>query len=79
MKTGKSIKYVRFVFKLKQIEFDLGSNRFLLLHDEYKANTPSRIKVYNFKTFLNFQVNPDDEKAHEKIAQLTDFPIVLPD
>lgn len=33
VRTGKSIKYMRFVYKLKQVEFDYGSNRVLLLHD----------------------------------------------
>lgn len=33
VRTGKSIKHMRFVYKLKQVEFDYGSNRVLLLHD----------------------------------------------
>ena len=63
--------------KLKQIEFDLGSNRFLLLHDEYKANTASLIKVYNFKTLFNSDPNKTEDPA--SIKKEADFPIVLPE
>lgn len=65
------------MYKLKQIEFDLGSNRFFLLHDEYKPNTPSHIKVYDFKTLFKFDVEKDDEKIADKIPKLADFAIVL--
>ena len=61
---------------MKQVEFDLGSNRFLLLHDEYKPNTPSRIKVYNFKTVLNVDTSKDD-KVYDKIQRLADFEIKI--
>jgi hypothetical protein len=71
VKSGKSIKYIRFPFKLKQIEFDLGSKRFLLLHDEYKPNTPSRIKVFDFKTIFNSTAA--DEESVKKIPTLADF------
>ncbi len=75
MKSGKSVKYIRFPFKLKQIEFDLGSNRFLLLHDEYKANTPSHIKVFDFKTVFNFNITGVDSPL--EIPTLADFEVVL--
>ena len=75
VKAGKSIKYIRFPYKLKQIEFDLGSKRFLLLHDEYKANTPSRIKVFDFKTIFNYNIT--DDESIKKIPTLADFEVVL--
>lgn len=50
---------MRFVYKLKQVEFDYGSRRFLLLHDEYKPHTPTRMKVYDFKTLFNYDVSKD--------------------
>lgn len=78
VRTGKSIKYMRFVYKLKQVEFDYGSNRVLLLHDEYKPYTPSRIKVYNFKNLLNADVPPKDNEAVERIPRETDFATLIP-
>jgi translation initiation factor 3 subunit I len=74
VKTGKSIKYMRFVYKLKQVEFDYGSKRFLLLHDEYKPHTPSRMKVYDFKTLFNSEFKDDVER----IPRETDFATLVP-
>jgi hypothetical protein len=48
-----------------------------LLHDEYKPNTPSHIKVYDFKTLFKFDVEKADEKIADKIPKLADFAIVL--
>lgn len=77
VRSGKSVKYIRFPYKLKQIEFDLGSKRFFLVHDEYKANTPSRLKVFDFKTIFNYPVT--DEASILKIPTLADFEVVLND
>jgi WD40 repeat protein len=77
VRSGKSIKYIRFPNKLKQIEFDLGSNRFLLLHDEYKPQTPSKIKVFDFKTIFNFTIA--NEESVLKIPTVADFDTVLND
>ncbi len=52
VQTGAPMKHTRFEYKLKQIEFNCGSTKFLLLHDEFKPNTPSMIKVYDFNTFF---------------------------
>lgn len=68
---------MRFVYKLKQVEFDYGSKRFLLLHDEYKPHTPTRMKVYDFKTLFNFDV-PKEADGAEKIPRETDFPTLVP-
>ena len=46
---------MRFAYKLKQVEFDLGSKRFFILFDEYKAHTPTRMKVFDFKTIFTYQ------------------------
>ncbi len=66
VKSGNSIKYIHFEYKLKQVEFDYGSKRFLLLHDEFKSNTPTRIKVYDFKTLFNFEVPKEKDGPREK-------------
>lgn len=57
---------MHFLYKLKQVEFDYGSKRFLLLHDEFKSNTPTRIKVYDFKTLFNFDVPKEKDGPREK-------------
>ena len=62
---------------MKQIEFDFGSSRFFLLQDEYKPQTPSRIRVYNFKTLFNFDVSKDNESV-ERIPKEADFATIIP-
>ena len=71
------MQYIRFPFKLKQIEFDLSTKRFLLVLDEYKPNTPSRIKVYDFKTIFNCKEN--EEKVILALPCVADFQVILND
>ena len=69
---------MRFEYKLKQVEFDYGSKRFLLLQDEYKPQTPTRMKVYDFNTILNAPDTSSDKTAVERIPRETDFPTIIP-
>ena len=71
------MKYLRFPYKLKQIEFDLGSKRFLLLLDEYKVNVPSRIKVFDFDTI--FKSNASTEEEVKSNPCVADFQVILND
>ena len=41
--------------KLKQVEFALGSEKFLILSDAFEPNKPSTVKVYDFKEWLDFK------------------------
>lgn len=74
VKSGESKKYYRFEYKLKQVEFNLGSSQFLIVLDEFKQNTPSRIKVFNFKYFLESQV-PEGKN----LVPTYDFETLLPE
>ena len=49
----------------------------MLLHNEYKPNSASLIKVYNFKTLFNSDPNKTDDPS--SIKKETDFAIISPE